>query len=47
MAFRWKLFFAYLCLLVSILSIYYVWTERWLRTTYIERVRQQLQRGTD
>ena len=47
MAFRWKLFLAYVCLLVSILSVYDVWTEQWLRTTYLEGVHQQLQREAE
>ncbi len=44
MAFRWKLFTAYICLLVPALLIFYLWTERWLRSTYLELVRGELER---
>ena len=47
MTFRWKIFLGYVCVLGSFLSVYYVWTERWLQTTYIESVRQQLLREAE
>lgn len=47
MTFRWKIFLAYVCVLGSFLSVYYVWTERWLHTSYIEGVRQQLLREAE
>lgn len=47
MTFRWKIFLGYVCVLGSFLSVYYVWTERWLQTTYIEGVRQQLLREAE
>ena len=47
MTFRWKIFLAYVCVLGSFLSVYYVWTDRWLHTSYIEGVRQQLLREAE
>ena len=47
MTFRWKIFLAYMCVLGSFLSVYYVWTGRWIRTTYVEGVRQQLLREAE
>ena len=44
MSFRWKLFIAYIFLLVPALLVFYIWTERWLRSTYLEVVRDQLER---
>ena len=44
MSFRWKLFIAYICLLIPALLVFYIWTERWLRSTYLEVVRDQLER---
>ncbi len=44
MSFRWKLFIAYIFLLVPALLVFYIWTERWLRSTYLEVVRNQLER---
>ena len=44
MSFRWKLFTAYICLLVPALLVFYIWTERWLRSNYVEVVRDQLER---
>ena len=44
MSFRWKLFIAYICLLIPALLAFYIWTERWLRSTYLEVVRDQLER---
>ena len=43
-SFRWKLFIAYICLLIPALLVFYIWTERWLRSTYLEVVRDQLER---
>ena len=44
MSFRWKLFIAYIFLLVPALLVFYIWTERWLRSTYLEVIRDQLER---
>ena len=44
MAFRWKLFTAYVCLLIPALLVFYLWTESWLRGTYLEVVREELER---